>query len=147
MVQAAELRHGYNLTTHICIGRSYPTTRCSLLQREMGPVFVIVADVLGHQPFQVPLVKHDHMVEQVSSTVANPALGDPILPRTSEAGPLGLDTEALYRADHLTIEICGAIEDQVFRNRVVRERLALNITSIKPVREFLRRRLDQPAVA
>ncbi len=41
----------------------------------------------------------------------------PPKPRTSEAGPLGLDVEGLYRADDFFVEVRGAIEDQITRRR------------------------------
>jgi hypothetical protein len=69
-------------------------------------------------------IQNDHMVEQIAAAVADPTLGDAVLPRTSEAGPLGLDAEALHRVDHFFIELCAAIKDQIAGRRVVRERLA-----------------------
>ena len=37
------------------------------------------------------LIKDNYMVEKLSAAASNPALRDPILPRTSETGPLGFD--------------------------------------------------------
>jgi len=59
----------------------------------------------------VPLIENDDMIQEVSSTVAAPALGDSVLPRISEAGPFGLNVEALYGAYHLVIEVRGLIKD------------------------------------
>jgi hypothetical protein len=58
----------------------------------MRPVLVIIADVLVHQTFQMPLVQDNHMIEQITAAVADPTFGNAILPRTSKAGSLGLDT-------------------------------------------------------
>ena len=69
------------------------------------------------------LIEHDHMVEQVPAAVADPTLDNAVLPRTSEAGPLGLDAEALHGIDHPRIETGTAIKDQLAGYRVVRERL------------------------
>lgn len=80
---------------------------------------MVVPHVLVHQPFQKPLIHHDHMVDQITAAVANPALGDSVLPRTSEAGPFGLNAEAPHCVDHLLIEVCGAVEDQVTGQRIV----------------------------
>ena len=44
-------------------------------------------DVLVHQPFQMPFIQHDHLVEQIVTATADPALGDAVLPRTAEADP------------------------------------------------------------
>ena len=64
-------------------------------------------------------VKLRRMVEQVSSTTADPTLGNAILPGTSEAGLFGLDTEALHETGHLFIEVCGPIENQIFCGVIV----------------------------
>ena len=52
----------------------------------------------------MPFVENDHMVEQIAAAVADPTLGNAILPRTSKAGSLGLDAEALHGVDHFFIE-------------------------------------------
>ena len=85
----------------------------------MGAVVMIVADVLFHQTLQVTLIQDDYVVEQISSTAADPALGDTVLPRTSEAGSLWLDAQRLDCLDYLSIEVRGSIEDQILRGRIV----------------------------
>lgn len=72
---------------------------------------MVVADVLKHQPFQMPLVEHDYMVKQVASAIANPAFRDAVLPWTPEAGPFGLDAEAHYGADNFAVEVRCPVED------------------------------------
>ena len=79
----------------------------------MRSVLVVVANIFAHQPFQVPFVKYNDIVKQVSATVADPALGDAILPWASEARPFGLDCE-----------ICTAIKDQMAGRRIVGKGLA-----------------------
>jgi len=69
-------------------------------------------------------IQYDHMVEQVSSTVADPTLGNSILSRTSEAGPFGLDAEALHETGDLFIEVRRPVEDQIFCGVFVRECLS-----------------------
>jgi hypothetical protein len=49
----------------------------------------------------------------ISGAVADPAFGDAVLPRASEAGPLGQDAEALHNVDDFLIKVCTAIEDQL----------------------------------
>jgi hypothetical protein len=53
------------------------------------------------------------MIKQISSAIPNPAFCYTVLPRTAEAGPLGLDAEAFHRADKFLVEVGCAIEDQV----------------------------------
>ena len=66
-----------------------PAVRRSLLrQSKMRPVVMIVMDVLGHQPFEMPLVQHDHMIEQVSAATTYEAFCHSVLPWAAEAGPV-----------------------------------------------------------
>src|SRR5580698_7245422 len=90
----------------------------------MSSVLVVITDVFIHQAFQMPFVENDHVVEHVPAAVAYPSLGNTILPRTSEAGLLGLDAEALHCFDDFLAELCTAIEDQVTGRRVIGECLA-----------------------
>jgi len=55
----------------------------------MSPVLVEVTGILVYQAFQVPFVENDHVVEQVPAAVANPTLGNTVLPRTSETFRFG----------------------------------------------------------
>jgi len=63
VMETAEPRHGYNSTG--CIGRlrRCTTRRSLLLQCEMRPVVVIIADILVHEPLQMPFVQHNNVVE------------------------------------------------------------------------------------
>ena len=85
---------------------------------------MVIADVLVHQAFQMAFIESDNVVEQIAAAVADPTLGDTVLPRTAETGSLGPNAEALYRVDHFFIELCAATKDQVAGRRIVRERLA-----------------------
>ena len=114
MMQPAEPWHGNNPTTCIRILFYLTSSGCSFVQRKMRSVVVVVTDVLVHQTRQVPLIEHDDMIQEVSSTIPAPALGNAVLPRTSEAGPFGLNTEALYGTHHLVIEVRGSVKDQIF---------------------------------
>jgi hypothetical protein len=64
--------------------------RRSLAQSKVRAVLVMVGDVLGKEPLQVPLVESNHMVEQLAAAAPHPPLGDTILPGTFERGPHGL---------------------------------------------------------
>jgi hypothetical protein len=96
MMQTAELGHRYNPVAATEIHLRFTAGRRSLRQRKMRSVLVVVTDVLVHQAFQMPFIQNDRMVEQITAAVANPTLSDTVLPRASEAGPLGLDAEAFY---------------------------------------------------
>ena len=124
MVQTAEPRHRNHPATWARNSNGLAPCRGLLLQPEVRPVLVVVTDVLAHQTLQMPFVYYDDMIQQVPAAVADEALGDAVLPRAAEAGPLGLDSEALDDADDLSVEVGGAVEYQVLRSRVIREGLA-----------------------
>jgi hypothetical protein len=86
MMQTTKPRHCYDLAPNAEVRCGSPTGRCSFRQRKVGPVIMVIADVLKHKPFQVAFIEHDHMVEQITTTASDPALGDSDLPWTSEAG-------------------------------------------------------------
>ena len=113
MMQAAEPWHRDDLATCTMIRFCFTSGRRSLGQRKMRSILMIVPDVLVHQAFQMPLIENDYVVKQIAAAVADPSLGNTVLPRTSEAGPLGLNAEALYGVNHLCIELCAPIKDQV----------------------------------
>ncbi len=119
MMQPTEPRHGNNSAS--CTGTLFcPTSSvCSFVQRKMRSVVVVVTEVLVHKTLQVPLIENDDMIQEVSSTIPDPALGNAVLSRASEAGSFGLNTETLYGAQHLVIEVCGSVKDQIFWRGVV----------------------------
>ena len=44
----------------------------------MGAVFVVVADVLGEQPFHMIFIDRDDMIQHVPTATSHPALRDAI---------------------------------------------------------------------
>ena len=124
MVQAAEPRHRYDPAIYARILARFTTGRRSLREREMRSIVVVVMDVLAHQSFQMPLIDDDHVVEQITTTTANPTFSHTVLPRASESGPLWLNPEALHCVIHCFIKVCAAVEDQVARRGVVGESFA-----------------------
>ena len=72
----------------------------------------------------MPFIHNNYMVKQISTASSDPTLCNTVLPRTSEAGSLELDSETPRSVDDFPIEVCAAIEDQVFRSRVIWECLA-----------------------
>jgi len=72
----------------------------------------------------MPFIENNHMVKQIAAAATDPALGDTVLPRTSEAGSRGMDAEALHCVDHFFVEMRATIEDQVVRRQVVGKGIA-----------------------
>src|ERR1019366_3191974 len=89
MMQSTEPRYGDDCTARVCF-LCVAARRSLLIQPKVSAIFVIVADVLIHQTLRMPLVQDDHTIEQITATVTDPALGNTVLPRASETGPLGL---------------------------------------------------------
>ena len=79
----------------------------------MCPVVMVVADILGHESFEVSFVKDDDMIEQVSPAVANEAFCDAVLPRAAECSSFGSYAEALHRIHDFFIEVRSAVEYQI----------------------------------
>ena len=73
----------------------------------MRPVVVVVADVLGHEPLEMPFVEYDDVIEQVPAATPDEAFRNTVLPWTSKAGPFRFDAEAPDGADTLLIEFAA----------------------------------------
>ena len=124
MMQPAKLRRGNDLRMHWSSLHRLSASRRLLVQSEMRPVFVIVANVFVHEALQAACIQHDHVVEQIAAAGANPTFGHTVLPGTAEAGSFRLDAKALHGADDFFVEIRTAIKDQIARRRVVGKCLA-----------------------
>lgn len=72
-------------------------------------VFVIVADVLVHQALEVPLIRDDYVVEQISPAIAHKAFREAILPRATNRSANRDDTQILRGLQNLTLERVFAI--------------------------------------
>jgi len=101
MVQSAESREGVDLASHRRTYRRWTTCWRILRKSEVRPIFMVVANILGHQPFEVPLVQDDHVVQQVSSATPDPALRDTVLPRTAKGSPGGLTSQVSHSGNHI----------------------------------------------
>jgi len=84
MMQSTQPRYRNHLATVNTAGHCVTSRRSLLSQTEVSPVVVVVEDVLAHQTFQMPLIEHDDVIEQVSAAVADeggwPTHTFPILP-------------------------------------------------------------------
>src|SRR5450631_2958164 len=57
-------------------------------------------------------IQHDHMIQELSTYAANPALRNSVLPRTAECGPNRLAAHRLHGRDYIGTELGVPIEDQ-----------------------------------
>jgi hypothetical protein len=97
--------------------------RRSLAQSKVRAVLVMVGDVLGRQPLQVPLVESNHMVEQLAAAAPHPTLGDTILPGTFERGPQGVYFQGSNGGRDLRPVFCIPVMDEKSGSRPKRKRL------------------------
>ncbi len=108
----------------------------------MDSILVVVVDVVAKKTSQVPLVDHDHVIQQFTSNGPDPALRSSILPRTSVCGPLGLDSELPDRLDEALREDRVVVVDQKPERVLVWECLSKLLN--RPRRGWMRRDVDMP---
>jgi hypothetical protein len=106
MMETAQPWHRHNLAVCFDSGSWLTTCRRFLLQPKMRSVVVIVTDVLVHEALEMLFIQNDHMIEQISTAAANPPFCNAVLPRTSEAGPLGR-TPKLFTVSITSLLNCG----------------------------------------
>ena len=82
MVQSTEAGQGMNSATDCRTTLDRPPRWSVFRQPQMRPILVTIADILSHQPLQMPLIEHDHVVQQVATAAPDPTLRDTVLPRT-----------------------------------------------------------------
>jgi len=76
----------------------------------MGSILMVVADVLGHEPFQVSLVQDNYVIEQVSSATTDPTFRDPVLPGTTKGSPHRLAPHLSRERHHVFAELPITVE-------------------------------------
>src|SRR5205814_8828317 len=110
MVQPAESRQGLNLACTRTADFCRPTCWRVLREPKMRPVLVIVVQVRRRQPFEMPLIQDDHMVQQVASATSHPALSDTVLPRTAKGRSSWLASHVPHSRNHLGCKLCVSVE-------------------------------------
>jgi hypothetical protein len=124
MVKAAEPGQGDHLG-----GRGWPRFSgaaggSGLAKAAVGPVVVVVPNVIGEESVQVSLVQDEDAIEQFSPTGTNPPLGGAVLPGRVEGRSDGLGPDGPDRAEDLSGEDGVAVEDEVLGDGVEGERVA-----------------------
>ena len=79
----------------------------------MSAIFVVVIDVITHEPEQMSFVQRDHMVQDLSTATPNPSFRDSILPGRLDARPLRFQTRRLQKHDDRGVEFRIAVQDHV----------------------------------
>jgi hypothetical protein len=91
-------------------------------ESKMRAILVIVADVLREQPFQMPFVHRNDLIQQIASAAFDPALRHTVLPRALEGGSDGLDLQGSHSRGNLKSILPVPVEDQKPGSRSERER-------------------------
>src|SRR5260370_885539 len=73
---AAESRKGLNLVLTLRANCCGPACGRVLREYKMRPVLMVVEHVGRHQPFEMPVIQDDHVVQQVASATSHPARAD-----------------------------------------------------------------------
>ena len=111
MVQPAESRKGMNLGFSLRANCRRPTCWRVLREPKMRPVLVIVVQVRRHQPFEMPLIQDNHVVQQVASATSHSTLSNPVLPAgTAEGRASWLASHVPHRRYHIGSKLCVAVE-------------------------------------
>ena len=120
MVQSTESREGVDRAISPISDRYWPTGWRILRESEVRPIFMVIANLFGHQPLEVLLIPHDHVVQPVSSATPDPALGDAVLPRTAKGSADGLASQVFPSRNHIDSELRVVIEQKESVRRRVR---------------------------
>jgi len=124
MMQAAQSRHGDHRAGRVRFRSLLAASWRLLRQPKMGPILVIVPNVVGHEAFEMADVEHDDMIEQIATAGADESFGHAVLPRASNRNSNWADAEVLRRLQDFAIECVFAIKDEKLRCRIVGEALS-----------------------
>jgi hypothetical protein len=121
MIQTAQSRLGDDFERS-APRRDLPAERRFLSKSQVGPVTMVLRDVLCQESFQVPLIDHDHVIEEILSAALNPSLRHAVLPGTLERGSLGAAPHGFHRSNDLEPELAIPVEEHVPMQGVQRKR-------------------------
>jgi hypothetical protein len=107
MVQATESRKKLNLAFARRANFCRPTCGRALRESEMRPVLVIIEQVGRHQPFEMPLIQDDFVVQQVASATSHPAFRNTVLPRTAKGCSSWLASHVPHSRKHLGCKLAS----------------------------------------
>jgi len=98
----------------------------------MRPIVMVVADVVSHEPFQVPLVQNDHVIQQVPSTASHRALRNTVLPRAAESGEHRQAAHLSRERHHVVAKLGVAVEQLRSRPGVLLVQVHCKLRRIHP---------------
>src|SRR5882762_4267916 len=111
-----------NLHDPTCLGElDGPDVRRILVEREMRASPVIVGEVSGQDPAQVPFAKDDDMIETLAPDRADEPLREGVLPRAVRCREDFLDPHALHSVAKLLAVDLVTVAQEIGRRGGVRE--------------------------
>src|SRR6202049_1236263 len=90
----------------------------------MRAVLMIIADIIGKQPPQVVVIQSDHVIQQVPAAALDPALRNPVLPRTLDRSANTLDSHRSNRGGNLRAILGIPIKDKKPGSGLIRKGFA-----------------------
>ena len=78
----------------------------------MCPVLMVIEQIRRHQPFEMPLIQDDHMVQQIVPAASHPAFSDTVLPRTAKGRASCLASDVRHSRNHIGSKLCVSVEYQ-----------------------------------
>jgi hypothetical protein len=103
---------------------THPVAWCSLPESEMGAVVMIVTNIFGEQPLQMPFIHCNDVIQQVSSAAFDPTLRHAVLPGTLEGSLHWTQLQGSNRHRYFQSVFRILIEDQKPGSRPKRKRLS-----------------------
>ena len=70
----------------------------------MTAVFVVVAEVQAHEPYEMALAEDNDVLEELATAISDPALSRSVLPRTAIGDANRLCAHGPYELDHRRAE-------------------------------------------
>jgi len=139
VMESAEPRARHNSATGGAC-RDRPPERSVLVQSKVRSIFVVIADVLGQEAFQMALVERDHVIKQITATASNPTFCNAVLLRTSEGSSRGHAAHSFYCLQHLESKLFISVKDEVFVRKL--ERKSLTQLPHNPIAGRMRRYIE-----
>ena len=90
-----------------------------LLESTVRSILVVVRDIGREQPLQMRLVDGNHVIQELATAAADPALGHPVLPRTTNGRPNRLDVHGANRGGHFGAVLGVVIQNEKLGRRFV----------------------------
>ena len=84
----------------------------SLVERTVGPVDVVMVDVVDHEPLELALVPDDGAVKELSSQGADPAFGERVGHWDADRGAQNLETLVAEDLVEVAGELAGAVTNE-----------------------------------